>query len=384
VVTPKKPRVAVLVRRFLATGGAERYAVEVTKRLAKQYDVTVFSEEVDSDLIEDIKHESVMGISKKPRHGAYRKFSDLTAPRLSGFDLVHSHERIMHGDIVTLHCPCFRSFRLLPNNTFRYWRERMNEVLLPRYRGYGIMEKEQFLGSPTRHFIVPSSYVEDNVRALYSLTHERFSLAPPGVDKKLFDLSISLEDVAQMRLSWHVPTEATLFLFVGTEFKRKGLDTLLKAMVHLPNSHLLVAGGGHINKFRSFANNLGLAKRVTFLGIFKEMPKLYACCDAMVLPTRVDPFGMAPLEAMAAGKPTILTGPKFCGLSRELKEGEALFIDDPDDVSKLKSAMLALNNRDLSQSIAKNGRERARTFTWENTAQQTAKAYESILSKKLR
>ena len=44
--SPKeKLKIAVLIRRFVLTGGAERYAVEVTRRLARDHDVSVFAQE---------------------------------------------------------------------------------------------------------------------------------------------------------------------------------------------------------------------------------------------------------------------------------------------------------------------------------------------------
>ncbi len=374
---PTKPKVAVLVRRFVSTGGAEKYAVEVTKRLTERFDVTVFCEEFEDSWSKNLKLVHVPCLIKRPRFMGYWNFSENTRRMTKDYDIIHSHERVTHGDVTTLHCPCFRSYRLNKTSTCKSWRERINEFLMPRYIVYGYMEKKQFLGNPNRKFIVPSRYVEKNAQQLYDLEDRQFVLAPPGVES----FSAHSRD-GSLRKKLGINPDEFLFLFVGTEFKRKGLDNVFKALLQLPLCKLLVAGGGPIEQYQKKANLLGIEKQVIFLGMWKDMDLAYQSADAFVLPTLIEPFGMAPLEAMAAKLPVIMSNEIYCGFAMELESHEAILLDDPTDTNTLATKMEMLMNTDAAQLISQAGYEKSKKFTWDRAAEITMNTYDEILKHK--
>ena len=90
--------------------------------------------------------------------------------------------------------------------------------------------------------------------------------------------------------------------FAATSYQRKGLASLLRAMVRLPENHvLLVAGGKPPGTFGRLATRLGVAKRVEFLGRLDNMSDLYHACDCCALPSFYDTASNAVLEAVACG-----------------------------------------------------------------------------------
>ncbi len=93
---------------------------------------------------------------------------------------------------------------------------------------------------------------------------------------------------------------------------------------------LLVAGRGDSRQFRS--------AQVSFLGVVREMPSLYAAADIFLLPTIYDPFSNACLEALAAGRPVITT--RGNGFSEIIENGRhGSVVDNPCDIDALSEAL---------------------------------------------
>ena len=97
-------------------------------------------------------------------------------------------------------------------------------------------------------------------------------------------------------------------LFCGWNWRRKGLDLLLQAMVSLPQARLVVLGedpleGAH---FRQLAVRLGLEGRVRFAGAQGDPSPWFQAADLFAFPTRYEPFGMVVTEAMACGLPVLV------------------------------------------------------------------------------
>ena len=106
----KHLKVAVLIRHYNASaGGAERYCVELTKRLAKIYDVHVFTQH-NSEQSENITFHRIPQWFQRPRYLNQLLFSWFTRRETKNkFDIVHSHEMVTHANIYTLHVPCVKT-----------------------------------------------------------------------------------------------------------------------------------------------------------------------------------------------------------------------------------------------------------------------------------
>src|SRR5690606_33725644 len=94
--------------------------------------------------------------------------------------------------------------------------------------------------------------------------------------------------------------------------ERKGVDTAIRALAHLPAAELAVAGGPprgglsrdpEVRRLRRAARDAGVAGRVEFLGRLGrgEVPALLRSASLVLALPRYEPFGMVPLEAMACG-----------------------------------------------------------------------------------
>ena len=143
---------------------------------------------------------------------------------------------------------------------------------------------------------------------------------------------------------------------VGGQALRKGYLYLLQAwkLLALPNAKLLIRGD-----FTGYPVLLELARSQPNVEIIDYLPDIddfYRRCDAFVLPSVDDGFGMALFEAMAHGLPCIAT--TNCGSSELLTSGHDSLIVEPFSAEQIGRALLAFyESEDLRQQIARNGRE---------------------------
>jgi glycosyltransferase involved in cell wall biosynthesis len=182
------------------------------------------------------------------------------------------------------------------------------------------------------------------------------------------------------------PRRAPLLLFVGRLRYYKGLQYLLRALTELPTAHLHVIGSGPMeNAWRSLANGLQVADRVTFAGDVADadLPSAYAACDVFVLPSseRSEAFGLVQLEAMAAGKPVVSTelgtGTSFVNV-----DGETGFVVPARDPHALASAIKRLiDDRTLRERMGTAARARVeQQFKLEKMVDRILALYENLIS----
>jgi glycosyltransferase involved in cell wall biosynthesis len=100
-------------------------------------------------------------------------------------------------------------------------------------------------------------------------------------------------------------------LFAGRHVPYKGVDVLLRSLLHVGTDAVIVGDGPMRTEWERLASDLGLGGRVRFLGDVTDarLRVLMHSCAALVLPsvTRAEAFGYVQLEAMACGKPVIST-----------------------------------------------------------------------------
>lgn len=96
----KQLKIAVIIKRFISTGGAEKYALEVTRRLALLHEVHVFAQEWAFSGKENITFHKIPRVLHKPTWLNHLLFSHLTSKAVGdGFDIVHSHEKVTRFDV---------------------------------------------------------------------------------------------------------------------------------------------------------------------------------------------------------------------------------------------------------------------------------------------
>jgi UDP-glucose:(heptosyl)LPS alpha-1,3-glucosyltransferase len=154
---------------------------------------------------------------------------------------------------------------------------------------------------------------------------------------------------ADMRARWAIPDEAFCLLFLGHNFRLKGLWQVLDVVAGLapdgPDVHLLVAGRGtgegQRRKARRLVEARGMWDRVTLAGPVRPPLHALAASDALLHLSWHDSFGFAVLEAMACGLPVVTT--PYTGVSELIEDRVSGRVVDPARDSEVVAAI-----RDLS------------------------------------
>lgn len=153
-----------------------------------------------------------------------------------------------------------------------------------------------------------------------------------------------------------IPAGHRVLLTLGRLHVKKAQDTLIKAMPLIPDTTLLIAGTGSLQvELEALATELGVADRVHFLGLRKDIRGLFDLADVCVFPSRFEPLGNVVLEAWATGTPLVSaasTGPAW--LIEHEKSGLLFEIDDFEQCASEVNRVLA--NPELGSALAENGR----------------------------
>ncbi len=205
------------------------------------------------------------------------------------------------------------------------------------------------------------------------------TLVPSGVDAARF--SPGPVDAAA-RHRW-VGTRTPVFLAVGGVERRKNTVNLLRAF-HLvrrsrPNAALLIVGGATLldhSTYRREFDALDLTG-VTVTGPVSdaEMVAAYRVADVLAFPSTVEGFGLAVIEAMAAGTPVVTSD--VAPFTEYLRDGEALRVD-PLDVPALATAMVRATDPHVAVGLRAAGRSAVGRFGWAASAATHEAAYLSF------
>ncbi|APR36012.1 glycosyltransferase family 4 protein [Paraburkholderia sp. SOS3] len=218
-----------------------------------------------------------------------------------------------------------------------------------------------------------SQKVAAEIRAIGLTPRNRLDVIYNGVDTRGF--AAASGDRAKFRL----PAHAFLLLFVGDlRTPRKNLGTVLRALQHLPH-HVQIAVAGYLpgSPYPEEARALGIADRVHFLGLVKDMPVLMHSVDAFVFPSRYEAMSLSLLEAMAAGLPVVTA--RTAGGAEIITPECGIVLDDPDDPRALAGAIGRLaDDDDLRRAMGAAAGELAVGFGWARMAEQYIALYRQI------
>ena len=174
-----------------------------------------------------------------------------------------------------------------------------------------------------------------------------------------------------------------IVLFVGRLTVQKGVWELLhaarKVVDHNPKvKFLIVGGGGSARELIDLSINLGLQENVIFTGRVPEEELLaaYRVCDLFVMPSVSEPFGIVALEAMASGKPILVS--KTSGVSEIVRH--RLVVDYWDTEMMASKILEALTYPDLSESLIKNGSREIEKMDWKYSVKRLRNIYRRVVN----
>lgn len=212
---------------------------------------------------------------------------------------------------------------------------------------------------PPPRVIAQSRYMRRQILESYRIPEHHVHVVHNAVDTREFSPQARAGLRAEMRERWSIPADAFCLLFLGHNFRLKGLWQLLeileKADTRSRPTHLLVAGrgtgSGQRRKARRLVRAHGLEGRVTLAGPVRPSLHAIAAADALIHLSWHDSFGFAPLEAMACGLPVITT--PYAGASELVEDGVSGLVVDPADDEDVARAIRSLRDWDVRDRIGR-------------------------------
>ena len=370
-------KIAVVVPKYGLVGGGERFASEITERLARNenFDIHVFANRwvANSDRITFHK----VPIIRFPRFLGPLVFAWFVKWKIGrmDFDLVHSHHWILHADIFSAHG--------VPHSG---WVKNVRKRIPSLYdRAVIAIERTLMRQGGASWFLPVSTIAMEEFRKEYVTLPGQWQVVHPGVNVARFSTPDRIACRAEIRDRYGIGTSDILLLFVGMNFEVKGLDTIIaalaKARITRPdaNIRLLVVGRGNESKYRKQAQSLGIAEAVTFAGTqVDELERYYRAADIFIMLSVFDTFGMVVLEAMASGLPAIVS-PNVGAKDLVVEGVNGFILAEHQDADAAAERIIRLSDTARRKEMGMAAARTAAMHDWEKLANKIEKIYESFI-----
>ena len=371
-------RIAIDARKLpdYGIGTYVRNLLRHLSRLDRTTDYVVLCRPDDCDEVKQLG-ENFRAVSESSRGYSVRE--QITVPqdlRREGADLFHSPHYVLSPltpckSVVTIHdCIHLRFPQYLPNQRLGYAYAR-TFLWLATHRSNRILTvSEASKRDILEYFNVPPQKID----VIYNGIDERFGNPPAD------------EDVVRVRERYQL--DGPFILYAGNIKPHKNLGRLIEAFHILRAAGpefepvKLVIIGDEIAKYASLRHAVHrhkLHKYVRFFGFVpaRTLAILYRLADVFVFPSLYEGFGLPPLEAMASGTPVITSNVS----SLPEVVGDAAILIDPLKPEAIADALRrVLSDSALREDLRRRGLERARHFSWEQSAKRVRRIYDEVLS----
>lgn len=287
----------------------------------------------DVPLLEGYAYAFVKNTARQPGSHRFRGIVNATLPReVADWG---AHAVLVFGWSYHSHLAVMRHFKGKIPVFFRG-----DSTLLNERPGAKQLLRRVWLTWVYRH-IDAAFYVGTNNRAYYrkhAVKESALVFAPHAIDNARFEQNaVADEHAAQLRRqALGIAEGSVVFLFAGKLEPTKSPRLLLEAFLEarLPRAHLVVVGNGVLeNELKARADG---QPNVHFLDFQNQsqMPVIYRLADVFVLPSRGETWGLAVNEAMACGRPVLVSDQVGCAVDL-VKEGQNGYVFPSGDVESL-------------------------------------------------
>lgn len=205
-----------------------------------------------------------------------------------------------------------------------------------------------------------------------------------GVDVDAIEAAVAGADRAALRRSVGIPEDACVIGTMGRLVADKGVDVLLAAQGSLEGRHeelwtLVIGDGPDEQRLRAVAEQHRIADRVAFLGFVDDPYPWFAAMDCAAIPTLQEAFGMAALEALAAGVPVIASD--VGGVPEIVTDSvDGMLVPPGQSAAWAHTITFVLMDAQLRERLAVQGPRTARSrFSLSHMAECTAAVYEAAM-----
>jgi UDP-glucose:(heptosyl)LPS alpha-1,3-glucosyltransferase len=365
-------------------GGAEQWTYQHAERLlARGHEIHVVAQGVNGPAARLPIAQHLFGPVRSVLH---RAAAAEAALRGLSVDVVHDiglgwHSHVLQSEDGSRLAQWEQKLLLLPRWQ-RPWKRAMLRAL-PRYRAFRRLMTRQF-GDPRRTVIAVSQMCARDYQRYHDVAAERIRLVYHGADNVRFSPAHRDRWREEVRHRLGIGENDVMLLFVGHDYRRKGLATAVRAADRLAAEgapvRLVVVGG---KKKRPQPAADSPKNVVIHAGAIDDPVPYYAAADVFVLPTFYDPCSLSVSEAAASGLPSVTT--RFNGAAELLTEGvNGSVIFDPADDAELAGALRPLLDQDVRRRMGREARKLALKHTLDSNCDQIVSIYQQIAGEKRR
>jgi len=224
-----------------------------------------------------------------------------------------------------------------------------------------------------------SRYLQNETLSAFGCTACRIDVIPNFIDPKVYDRA---RYDGQLRAQFDGNSKVLMHISNFRPVKRIRDVVRVFAAVNqaVPSVLVMVGDGPDRGDAEKEARELGVDKRVHFLGKIDSVAPLLAAADLFVLPSNSESFGLSALEALASGAPVI--GTKAGGLPEVVRDGETGVLCPVGDVEGMAHAAIAiLQDADRWQTMSRRAAADARErFAMDDIVEQYEDMYKHALA----
>lgn len=385
-----KPSVAVVSPFIDREHGTERALAEQLERLAKSYEIELFSEKArDLDFSAIHWHRVFVPPAPQILHFAWWFFANGLSRR-SYFRKARTRPELLYSPGIN----CFGADVVWVHIVFEELRESLRESragdwpssswLRQLHRGayYRLIAslENRIYGRERNVLVVPSKRVAAAIERHFGRSNG-IEVVYHGVDVNRFQASarLALRGAARRTLGF---SEADIVvLLIGNHWRTKGLPALIEAVGSSSNLSLriLAAGEDDPGAYKDLAAARNLSDRIVFAPVRPDVEFYYAAADIYAGPSLEDAFALPPLEAMACGLPVITS--RNAGVSELVHPGvDGFVLEDPTDAAQLSQLLARLAaDANLRAAIGEAAAATAAKYTWDENAARLNEIFERVL-----
>ena len=378
-------RIALTHPHASDVGGVERQAHSVAQALLDAgHEVHFFCQRADTSIDQRIAVHRISNPLRPVRSFKVWWFDSACERAVAAagpFDLVHGFGKTSRQDVYFDGSGCLADFQSwsIDGAIASPWRRRLRRAS-PHQRVVARIERARYASGNYRRVLAISELVRQQILDRYGLPPHDVERLYPGVDLDRFAPDPAARQRTRRALG--LGDEVPLLAFLGSDYRRKGIDTLFAALAKLPGAHAFVIGGERAARrarYEADARAAGIAGRVHWLGVQTDPQRWLAAADLMLFPTRFDAFGSAVLEALACGVPALAS--RRAGAAELLAEGKTgSVLDALDDGEAWAAAARPFLHPARRAELRALARESAECHPWSHHTQRVLEVYRELVS----
>jgi UDP-glucose:(heptosyl)LPS alpha-1,3-glucosyltransferase len=246
--------------------------------------------------------------------------------------------------------------------------------LNPLHPVYLFLEQRCFKNA--KKIIAISNMVKGDIVDSYEVDEKKISVIYNGIQLKDYNYSSSFDRITN---EFRIKPNQHVLLYVGSGFKRKGVEEFLQIVSRLESDDILafvIGKDKNIDHYQQLALKLNINNKVIFTGPRLDVDDFYTISDVFLFPTHYEPFGNVILEAMNFKNAVFTT--KQCGGGEVLNS--EFIMNNPADLSVVRKIDDLLSDKQELIRIQENNRIRSKQFSIEKNLSETLRVIDEVVN----